>query len=90
MAKVTAAKSRTKGPKRRVTHVRIHHAKNGYTVHHELEPQKKRSPGGGMSPSYSPDDSPEPMVFNDKQAMLDHVGGLADQMGPDQGAPEQG
>lgn len=80
--KLTATASKTK--KRKVNHIRIHRAANGFTVHHELEP-KLRSPGMPYSPM---DDDPKPSVFADKQAMLDHVGSLADQMGGnDAGAP---
>lgn len=78
--------SKTAKPKKRkVTHIRVHKAANGFTVHHELEPvPRKRSMGFS---GYEPD--PKPNVFENKQAMLDHVGGLADQMGGDEpGAPE--
>lgn len=86
----TAEGSRSKKPqKRKVTHIRIHKAANGFTVHHEKEPVKTRKAGGAMMPSYEPD--PPPSVFTDKQAMLDHVGGLADQMGgPEQGEAAEG
>lgn len=78
------AKSSKKNPKRRVTHIRIHHAENGFTVHHEREPMP-RTMGKMTSPMYEPD---KEHVFTDKQAMLDHVGGLADQMGATQQEPD--
>lgn len=77
-----------KAHKRRVTHVRITKAANGFTVHREMEPDKTRKPGGIMVSDYD-SMNPKPNVFTDKQAMLDHVGDLADQMGGDEsGAPE--
>lgn len=75
-----------KQKKRKVTHIHIRKAGNGYTVHHELEPMpRKAGPALGFG-GYEPD--PDPNVFNDKQAMLNHVSSLSDQMGGDQpGAP---
>jgi hypothetical protein len=86
MPSVSGHKSSKKPGKRRVTHIRVHKAANGFTVHHEMEPMKTRKPGGGLMSNYEPD--PPPAVFNDKDAMMAHVGGLADQMGGDEpGAP---
>lgn len=87
--KMVAEQKKSSPKKRRVTHVRFTKAANGFTAHHELEPPK-RKPGQLMAPGgYEPD--PKPSVFTDKQALMDHLSGLADQMGGDeQGAPEPG
>lgn len=86
MAQASGIKTAKKAGKRKVTHVRMTRGANGFAVHHELEPNKTRRPGGAMMPTYEPD--PKPAYFGDKQAMLDHVSGLADQMGGNEpGAP---
>lgn len=87
MKAMASGKKAAKGGKRKVTHIRVTKAANGFTVHHELEPNKTRRPGGGMMPTYEAD--PKPSVFENKDAMLAHVGGLSDQMGGDEpGAPD--
>lgn len=86
--KMTAEKSAPKKGKRKVRHVRVERAANGYTVSHSLEPQMQRRPGGGMHPMYD-EPSPKDAVFNGPKAhkqMLAHVAGLAQQMGDDEGA----
>jgi hypothetical protein len=72
---------------RKVKHFRVTKAKNGFVAHHELEP-KKATGRDGMLGRYEPD--PEPNVFNDKAALMAHLGGLADRMGDPDEASEPG
>jgi hypothetical protein len=84
MAKISAPSKPEKKKSRKVTHIRIHKGGNGFEVHHELEPQRKPGASLGLG-GYEPD--PKPNFFtggNAKQAMLDHVGQLSDQMGGDE------
>ena len=88
-AQASGAKPKAKAGKRKVSHIRITRGANGFAVHHELEPNKTRRPGGGMMSTYEPD--PKPAYFGDQQTAQDHVGGLMAQMGGDEsGAPESG
>ena len=82
MATVKASKPAPKAAKRKVAHIHIRKAANGFSVNHELEPNRTRRPGGGMMPTYEPDLAPS--VFTDQQAAQNHVGGLMAQMGPDE------
>lgn len=84
MAKVVIA-AKQSGGKRKVRHIRITSAKNGFTVHHELE-HRPSLPGRMIGF----DQDPDPSVFTKKKAMMDHVSGLASQMpcGPDDDAQE--
>lgn len=77
MAKATGHHKPKKAGKRKVKHIRVEHAGNGFTVHHGMEPEKKMT-RGSMMEHYEPD---QQNVFNDKNAMLAHVGQLAGQMG---------
>ncbi len=81
MAKLHAQTKPSKSTKHKVSHVHITRGANGFAVHHDVE-QPPRKPG---SLSYGPaQPDPKPNYFADKQGMLDHVGGLADQMGGDE------
>jgi len=89
--KMIAEKPMAKKSKRQVRHIHVERAANGFKVGHSLEPNKTRSPGGAMNPSYEPD--PKDAVFNGPKAhkqMLAHVAGLAQQMAPDQEEGESG
>ena len=85
MAKVQASHPAPKGKKRRVAHVRITHGNNGYAVHHEFE---REAPKPHSMNSISPmEPDPKPNYFagkNAKKDMMNHLSGLADQMGPEQ------
>lgn len=80
MAKVTGVMPKKKGAKK-VVHFRGTRAGNGWTIHHEVEPDTTRKPGGGNM--MMPDSQPkEPMVFSGPKAnkqMLAHVAALANQ-----------
>jgi hypothetical protein len=81
--KMTAEKMPGKKGKRKVRHIRVERAANGYTVAHSLEPQMQRRPGGGLMPMYD-EPSPKDAVFSGPKAhkqMIAHVAGLAQQMG---------
>jgi hypothetical protein len=85
--KMTAEKMPSKKTKRKVRHIRVEKAANGFVVGHGLEPSMTRRPGGGLMPSYD-EASPKDAVFNGPKAhkqMLAHVAGLAQQMGDDEG-----
>lgn len=89
MAKIEASRPSKKSVKRKVTHIRITKAANGFTVHHSLErpPASKGKRMMQSFPSYEPD--PKPAVFETQDAAQDHVGNLMGQMGGDEpGAPD--
>jgi hypothetical protein len=77
--------------KRKVVHVHIEKAANGFTVGHRREPMKTRAPGGAMvSSSY--EEPPKDAVFsgdNAQQQAMDHVGSLMGQMGDNQEPDQQ-
>ncbi len=85
MAKATGHHKPKKAGKRKVTHISVEHAKNGFIVHHRMEPQAKMRKGE-MTAQY---EEPQQNVFQDHGAMMAHVGGLAQQM-PDNDGDEGG
>jgi len=79
MAKATGTMPKKAPGKRKVANINIERAGNGFTVHHRMEPNMNRKPGGGLMPMDG-DESPAPSVFNKRSAMMAHVGNLAGQM----------
>lgn len=91
MASVMMSHKKKGGGKRKVAHVRVERAANGYTVSHRLEPMKSRKPGGMMSSPYEEDQPPA--VFSGAKAhkqMMSHVGDLMQQGQDDGGAGDAG
>ena len=86
MAKASGHSKPKKAGKRKVTHIHVERAGNGFTVSHRMEPQKKMQ-HGSMMDQY---EEPQNNVFNDKDAMMAHVGGLAGQMGDNEEAEGEG
>lgn len=88
MAKIQGMRpSGKKAGKRKVTHIRISKAANGFTVHHEREQPPSKGRRMMQVHAYEPD--PKPAVFETQDAAHAHVGDLMGQMGGDEpGAPE--
>ena len=72
--KIEAQAPAKKTQKHKVTSVHLRRAGNGFTVQHEVEPMKQ---SGGLGMRYMPT---RENVFTDKDAMMEHVGNLAEQM----------
>ena len=84
--KIQGQRAPKKSGKRKVRNIRIERGANGYAVSHSVEPKRTRAPGGAMMIDHS-EPEPKDAYFNGPTAhqdMLDHVGGLAQQMGGDE------
>jgi len=90
MAKIEAERPAKKGAsKRKVVHIRISKAANGFTVDHSLQHVPSKGKRMMQIGYYEPD--PKPSVFESLDAAHAHVADLMGQMGGDEpGAPEAG
>lgn len=90
MGSIKGIKALKAAGKRKVSRIHIEKADNGIKVHHRMEPQTQRHPGGGMSMIH--DDGQE-NVFNKPAQAKKHVAGLMANMmdsdDADQGAPPE-